>query len=94
MKIIFRFIFNTSVYRSLEDSYNDKYEYVIPNITLNKFFASENYGYGNLQSNFKIRNYDTNKFERFLENDLDWSFDKSLAKSFYNGKFLAKLKNF
>ena len=90
----FSFHFNTSVYRSLADSYNDKYEYVIPNITLNKFFASENYGYGNLQSNFKIRNYDTNKFERFLENDLDWSFDKSLAKSFYNGKFLAKLKNF
>ena len=25
---------------------------------------------------------------------MDWSFDKSLAKSFYNGKFLAKLKNF
>ena len=53
MKIIFRFIL-IRVFIDLKDSYNDKYEYVIPNITLNKFFASENYGYGNLQSNFKI----------------------------------------
>ena len=41
----------------------------------------------------RFDNYETNKTSRFLVNDLDWSFDKSLAKSFYNGKFLQKLKN-
>lgn len=83
----------SSIYRTLNDNYNDKYEYIIPDLGLNKFLFSENFGYGNLQTNFKIHNYDTNKYEKLLINDLDWSYDKSILSNLYDGKILTKLKN-
>lgn len=83
----------TSIYRTLTDNYNDKYEYIIPDLSINKFILSENYGYGNLQSNFKIHNYDTNKFEKLLINDFQWSYDKSILSKLYDGKILTKIKN-
>ncbi len=82
-----------AVYRTLKDSYNDKYEYIIPDLNFNKFLLSENFGYGNLQSNLKVHNYDTNKFEKFLINDFEWNYDKSFLSSIYDGKILTKIKN-
>ena len=81
------------VYRTLKDTYNDKYEYIIPDLNFNKFLLSENFGYGNLQSNLKVHNYDTNKFEKFLINDFEWNYDKSFLSSLYDGKILTKIKN-
>lgn len=82
-----------AVYRTLKDSYNDKYEYILPDLSLNKFLLSENFGYGNLQSNLKVHNYDTNKFEKFLINDFEWNYDKSFLSSIYDGKIITKIKN-
>ncbi len=81
------------IYRTLTDSYDDKYEYILPDLGLNKFLFSENFGYGNLQTNLKIHNYDTNKYEKLLVNDLDWSYDKSFLSNLYDGKILTKFKN-
>ena len=53
--------FRTSNYRTLKDTYNDKYEYIFPDLTLSKNLFSESLGSGDFQSNFKIHNYDTNK---------------------------------
>ena len=39
---------HAGVFRTLTDKYNDKYEYIVPNLSLNKFLLSENFGYGNL----------------------------------------------
>ena len=82
-----------SVYSDLRDNYNDKYEYVLPEINLNKYLYSENFGYGDISSNIKIRNYETNKYEKFFTNDLKWSFDKSFNNLPYDGAFIAHLKN-
>ena len=60
--------------KQLKDSYNDKYEFIAPEITLDKnLFASESLGNLDLQSNLKVHNYDTNKLTNFLVNDLNWN---------------------
>ena len=60
------FGFDMSVYESLKDSYEDKYEYILPEITFNKnLFYSEDLGSLSLQSKYKVHNYDTNKFTNF-----------------------------
>ena len=82
-----------SSFRSLKDSYVDKYEHIIPNIVVNKNLYSENFGYGNLQSNFKVHNYDTDKYKNFLINDLDWTSDNLTKNNIFENQILTKLKN-
>ena len=82
-----------SIYRDLRNDYNDKYEYILPEINIDKNLYSENFGYGNINTNLKIHNYDTNKFENHLINDFNWVFDKTYGDLNYNGKFIFDLKN-
>ena len=83
----------TSVHRNLANSYNDKYEYIFPDLSLNKSFFIEELGYGNFQSNLKIHNYDTNKFAKLLINDFEWNLDKSINPNLFDGKILTNFKN-
>ena len=83
-----------SIFETLKENYNDKYEYIFPDINLNKNFFSEKFGSGEINSYIKFRNYDTNKSEKFLINNFNWDFDDPFIDSFYDGKFLAKIKNF
>ena len=87
------FNIRSSVFTDISDDYNDKYEYILPEINFNKNIYSDNFGYGNFNSNIKIRNYDTNKFEKYFINDLDWTYDKIFGSLPYDGKFLTSLKN-
>ena len=58
-----------SAYETLKDDYNDKYEYILPELTFDKnLFNDTRYGIMDLQSNFKIHNYDTNKTTKFFIN--------------------------
>ncbi len=85
---------NMSSFETLKDTYNDKYEYILPEIVLDKNLASsEKYGNIDLTSNLKVHNYDTNKFTKFLVNDIDWKFRDKNFISGINGKFISKLKN-
>ena len=85
---------DTTVYESLADSYNDKYEYVLPEITLDKnLLSSARFGKLDLTSNIKVNNYDTNKLTKFWINDFNWnSRDYSFFPGFENN-FLANIKN-
>ena len=83
----------SSIYRNLNESYNDKYEFILPELNLNKNLYSEKLGSGSFNSNFRIHNYDTNKFENFLINDFEWSYDKTFFNLPYEGNFLTSLKN-
>ena len=66
------FGFNASLYETLKDGQNDKYEYVFPEITIDKnILSSERFGNIDLQTNFKAHNYDTNKQTNFFVNDLE-----------------------
>ena len=53
---------NASVFETLNENYNDKYEYIFPEITLDRNLISDNrFGNLDLQSNYKVHNYDTDK---------------------------------
>ena len=85
--------FNSSIYESLKDDYNDKYEFILPDITLDKNLMSNNFGNLNLQSNFQIHNYDTNKTNKFLVNDFIWDISEQNFKNGLNSKLIANIKN-
>ena len=88
------FGFNSSVYETLKDNYNDKYEYILPEITFNKNLLTDNqFGSIDLQTNLKVHNYDTNKFSKFLVNDFDINLKETLFENGIKGKFISKFKN-
>ena len=85
---------NASAYETLKDGYNDKYEYILPDVIYDRnLFASNKYGKLDLTSNLNIHNYDTNKFTKFLVNDLDWKFKTNNFLTGVKGNLLGKLKN-
>ena len=86
--------FNASIYETLKDSYNDKYEFILPEVTIDKnLFSNKQLGNLDLRTNFKVHNYDTNKNTNFLVNDFDWTFrNKTFGKSL-NTKILGNLRN-
>ncbi len=88
------FGFNTSIYESLKDDYNDKYEYILPEFTLDKnLFNNDKVGNLDLQTNYKVHVYDTNKLTNFLVNDFNFTSNEKIFGKFFNTKFLANLKN-
>ena len=85
---------NASIYETLKEDFNDKYEYILPEITLDKnIFSNEKLGSLDLQSNFKVHNYDTNKLTNFLVNDFNWSSKEILFNSGFKSKILGNFKN-
>ena len=83
-----------SSYETLKSGFNDKYEYIFPDITFDKNLMSNDiFGNLDLQSNFKVHNYDTNKTTKFLINDFDWKFREIFLNSGINSKILGKFKN-
>ncbi len=88
------FGFNATSHETLKEDYNDKYEYILPDIILDKnLFADSKYGAADLTSNLKIHNYDTNKFTKFLVNDIDWKSKNFDYASGFSGKLLGNIKN-
>ena len=88
------FGFNSSVFEKLNKNYNDKYEFILPEITLNKnIINDENFGLVDLQTNYKVHNYDTNKLTNFLINDINWSSNKTYHKTGFISQILGNLKN-
>ena len=92
MKIYFES--NTSIYETLKDDYNDKYEYIFPEITFDKnLFSNNKFGILDLQTNYKFHNYDTNKSTNFLVNNLDWNFKDLNFNSGLQSKIIGQIKN-
>ena len=86
--------FDVAAYENLKETYEDKYEYILPELTIDKnLFSNNNFGNLDLQTNLKAHNYDTNKNTNFLVNDFNWSFKDFNFKSGLSGKILANIKN-
>lgn len=82
------------VYETMKENYEDKYEYIFPEITLDKnLFNDEKFGSLELLSNLKVRSYDTNKFENFFVNDFNWESKNKIFKSGFDSRILGNLKN-
>ena len=56
---------NASIYETLKEDYNDKYEYILPEVILDKNLFSNKYGNADFTSNLKVHNFDTNKHTKF-----------------------------
>ena len=85
---------NANVYETLKSKYEDKYEYILPELTLNKnLYSDENLGNFELVSNLKVHNYDTNKSSTFFVNDINWTSKSIFSYNFIKSKFKANLKN-
>ena len=85
---------NASVYETLKSDYNDKYEYILPELVFNtNLFSEENFGNLEFQSNYRVHNYDTNKLTNFLINDFNYESKDKIFSNFLNTKFLSNIKN-
>ena len=90
----FFFGLNASLFETLKTDYNDKYEYIFPDILIDKnLFSDEKYGNLDFQTNLKAHNYDTNKLENFLVNDFEWESNDLILNSFIKNNFLANFRN-
>ncbi len=87
------FGFNSSIYETLKEDYDDKYEYIYPDLTVNKNLINNNtFGSLDLQTNLKVRKYETNKFTNFLINDFSWN-NTFKNDSIFKNKIIGNLKN-
>ena len=85
---------NASVFETLKESYEDKYEYILPEITIDKnLLNSDKYGNLDLQSNISTHLYDTNKLKNFIVNDFDWKSKDIFLDNGLNTKILGNLRN-
>ena len=85
---------NASVFETLKESYEDKYEYILPEITLDKnLFNNDKFGNLDLQTNISTHLYDTNKLKNFVVNNFDWSSKDIFLESGLNTKILGNLRN-
>ncbi len=85
---------NTSIYETLKDDYNDKYEYIFPEVTLDKnLFIDDKLGKLDLQTNLKVHSYDTNKLTNFIVNDFDWTSKNFFTDFGINNKIVSNVKN-
>ena len=85
---------NANIYETLNENFNDKHEYVYPEIVLDKnLFSNDFFGNMDLQSNLEIRKYDTNKTSKFLINDFDWLFRNNNYENGFSTKLLGQIKN-
>ena len=88
------FGFNASIYETLNENYDDKYEYILPEITVDKnLISNDKIGNLDLQTNYKVHKYETNKLTNFLVNDLNWVYNKQKFPSGFESKILGNLKN-
>ena len=79
---------------TLKENYEDKYEYILPEITVDKNLISNDViGNIDLQTNYRVHKYETNKLTNFLVNDLNWVYNKQKIPSGFESKILGNLKN-
>ncbi len=85
---------NASVYESISEDYNDKYEYIFPEIAFDKNLFSDNkFGVLDYQTNIKFHNYDTNKTNKFLVNDFNWNYKDLISPFGINNKITGHFRN-
>ena len=89
----FYFGLTPSIFEDTTKKGHLRHEYLLP-LTLEKnVMSSEKYGYGDLNSELRIRNYETNKQTDFLVNNFNWTSNKWFNKSGIENYFKGIVKN-
>ena len=89
----FYFGLTPSVYEDTGKSGNLRHEYLLPLTIEKNLMSNEKFGFLNLESNLKIRNYETNKQNNMLINDFNWKSNKWINKLGFENYFEGLLKN-
>ena len=73
---------NSTVYENLNQNNNDKFEYIFPKLYISKKFDDLNFFNGSmlLNTNILARQYDTNKEEKYLINDLLFNSNSKITR--------------
>ena len=87
------FNFSTSVYEDLREKTNNRYEYVLPNVTYGKTFFTEKYGFFDFTSNGSYKNYDSDKHLSILNNDIVWTSNNLTTKNGFVNSLNGKITN-
>ena len=88
------FGFDMGVYETLKNAYNDKYEYIYPELTFDKnIFLDPILGSVNYDTNLKVHTYDTNKTSKIFVNNFDWNSIDKIFKTGIQTSFLGNIKN-
>jgi len=82
-----------SVFEDITKSGNLRREYLLPIDIEKNIMSNENYGFLDVVTNLKIRNYDTNKQSNFLVNNFNWRSNKWLNKFGIENHLEAQIKN-
>jgi LPS-assembly protein len=89
----FYFSISPSAYENINEPRNSRYEYVLPANIEKNLFTSEKYGFLDLNTNLKIRNYEINKQTNFLVNEINWESNKWMNKLGFKNYFAGLIKN-
>ena len=82
-----------SAYQDLTVVDRSKYEYLLPYISFEKNLATNpKYGFLDLASKIRIRNYDVNKKTEFLVNDFNWKSNRWINNSGFENQLLGIVK--
>ena len=88
----FYFGLSPSVYENITKVDNLRYEYFLPMSLEKSIIASENFGFVDLNTDLKIRNYETNKQTNILVNDINWKSNTWLNKLGFENSLEAQIK--
>jgi LPS-assembly protein len=88
------FNFQSSALETLKDTYNDKFSYVLPDVTISKnLFNNVKMGSLDVESNFKSERYSTNILENFFTTDFNWNSINKVFRSGVNSRILTNVRN-
>jgi len=89
----FYFGLTPSIFEDTKKKDNLRHEYLLPLILEKNVMTSKKYGYGDLKSELRIRNYETNKQTDFLVNNFNWKSNKWFNKLGVESYFKGIVKN-
>jgi len=84
---------SATVYEDLRKGANDRYEFLLPNITYGKTFFTKNLGMLDFKTNAFYNNYDTDKHTTFINNDITWAPGNYITKKGFVNTFKGMVKN-
>ena len=88
----FYFGLTPSVYEDTNKLENKRYEYLLPATVEKNIMSSEKYGFLDLGSNLRLRNYETNRQTNFFVNNFNWKSNKWLSSIGIENYFEGLLK--
>ena len=88
----FYFGLTPSVFEDMTKQGNSRNEYLFPMAIEKNIMASEKYGFIDLESNVRLRNYETDKQTNFLVNNFNWKSNNWLGKFGFENYFEGKIK--